>query len=161
MSETAPLRVHQRRVGFPYFFFLLFIGASIIFPLAAMKYGTRTVPDAKIQWILVSLLTGGVFVYELLQHRKLLRFEITQTDVAFNTLYTPMRRLPFAEIEAFEYHPASRAQSALVIKLKKNAGQSYWTTSDNPVLTDPYGVSMRVLQAELAQALAHYNARST
>jgi hypothetical protein len=89
-----------------------------------------------------------------------IRFEIGAEGVAFSTLSdSGLKRIAFGEIEAFEHNPASQARDALVIRLKKNAGQSFWKSSDNPVLTEPYGIRMRELQKEAQAALDAFRAQ--
>lgn len=160
MSAAAEPKIHERRIGFPVFYLLLFVLASGIIPWLIVNFATRTVPGAHLSWILVSLLTGGMLVYEFLHWRKVIRFEIGAEGVAFSTLSdAALKRIHFDEIEAFEHHPASQAKDALVIKLKKNAGQSFWKSSDNPVLTEPYGIRMRELQKEAQAALDAFRAQ--
>jgi hypothetical protein len=155
-------RVHERRIGFPVFNLALFILASGVLPWLIQNYATQSVPGSRTTWLLVTLLTGGVFVYEALHWRKVVRFEIRDDGVAFSTLSDSTPRLiPFVEIAGFEHRPASQAKDALVIRLKKNAGQSFWKSSDNPVLTEPYGIRMRDLQREAQGALEAFNARNT
>lgn len=161
MSDAGGPRIHERRIGFPIFYLLLFLLTSIVLPLLISKFATRIVPGAQMSWVLVNLLTGGLLVYELLHWRKVIRFEIDVDGVAFNSLSdATMQRVAFAEIAAFEHHPASQAKDALVIRLKKNAGQSFWKLSDNPVLTEPYGLRMRDLQREAQAALEAFRARN-
>jgi hypothetical protein len=154
--------VHERRIGFPHFNLLFFFLTSVVLPWIIAHYAKNTVPGALMSWALVNLLTGGLLVYELLHWRKVVRFEIRPESVAFNTLSdSTLREIDFAEIEAFEHHPASQAKDALVIKLRKNTGQSYWKSSDNPVLTEPYGIRMLNLQREAQGALDAFHARKT
>lgn len=162
MSAAADIRIHERRIGFPVFYLLLFVLASGVLPWLIVNYAKRTVPGAQMSWVLVTLLTGGLLIHEWLQWRKIIRFEIGPDGVAFSTLSNAdLRSIPFAEIDAFEYHPASQAKDALVIKLAKNAGQSFWKLSDNPVLTEPYGLRMRDLQREAQAALEAFRARNS
>jgi hypothetical protein len=152
--------MHERRIGFPIFNLLFFVLTFVVLPWIITHYARNTVPGAMTSWVLVNLLTGGLLVYELMHWRKVVRFEIRPDGVAFNTLSDDtLREIVFAEIEAFEHHPASQAKDALVIKLKKNAGQSYWKSSDNPVLTEPYGIRMLNLQREAQAALDAFNAQ--
>ncbi|MBN8535032.1 MAG: hypothetical protein J0L51_13200 [Rhizobiales bacterium] len=161
-TEAGSTGVHERRIGFPIFNLLFFILTSVVLPWIITHYARNTVPGALMSWVLVNLLTGGLLVYELLHWRKVVRFEIRPESVAFNTLSdAKLRAITFAEIEAFEHHPASQAKDALVIKLRKNTGQSYWKSSDNPVLTEPYGIRMRDLQRKAQAALDAFNARTT
>ena len=161
LSDKETKRIFERRIGFPIFQLLFFVFASGVFPFLVMKYATRTVPGAQTSWVLVSLLTGGLFLYGLVQWQKVIRLEIDAEGVTFNTLADRApRRIPFREVAAFEYHPAARANDALVIVLKKNAGESFWKSSDNPVLTEPYGIRMRDLQREVQAALVAFCARN-
>jgi hypothetical protein len=159
-KQAGSTGVHERRIGFPLFNLLFFLLTFVVLPWIITHYARNTVPGAMMSWVLVNLLTGGLLVYELLHWRKVIRFEIRPDSVAFNTLSdATLREIAFTEIEAFEHHPASQAKDALVIKLRKNAGQSYWKSSDNPVLTEPYGIRMLNLQREAQAALDAFNAR--
>jgi hypothetical protein len=99
MSSPIEPKIHERRIGFPLVYLLIFVVLSGVVPLLILNFGTRTVPGAQMSWILVSLLTGGMFVYELLHWRKTIRFEIGAEGVAFTTLSDPVpKRIAFEEI---------------------------------------------------------------